>query len=181
MPGMPGGRVYVINSPSLILALQKVPKKLSFWHVEATFTVGMAGLHGHAAKALTQNINGEEDIGGPSLFGEGMTKLHAGLKPGEVLQSITRDGVNRLASSIDKLGGQSDTVIELSQWITEEVMASITDSIYGPKNPFKDPAISKAFVYVFSLSSVLLTVRFDVLLGILRITQLDSYPSLYLA
>lgn len=66
IPGLPGGRVYIINSPALVLAVQRQPKKLSFWAVEATFAVGLAGLSKYAEKELQDNVTGEEPR--PSLF-----------------------------------------------------------------------------------------------------------------
>lgn len=49
---MPGGRVYVVKPPDLVLAVQRQPSKLSFWFLEAAFAVGMAGLTKEAAVAL---------------------------------------------------------------------------------------------------------------------------------
>ncbi|CCD53867.1 putative cytochrome p450 protein [Botrytis cinerea BcDW1] len=141
IPGMPGGRVYIINSPELVLAVQRQSKQLSFWHVEATFTVGMAGLSPHAAKIVTHNVNGEEE--GTSFFKSGMTLQHQEMQPGEHLLNITRDGTQKLARTVSRL--EEITRIDLNQWIVDTIMDSVTGSFYGPRNPYKDPEISKAF------------------------------------
>ena len=71
---MPGGRVYVINSPVLVLAVQRQPKTLSFWFLEATFAVGMAELSKEVKVALLENVHGEDER--PSLFMDGMKVVH---------------------------------------------------------------------------------------------------------
>ncbi|TGO47955.1 hypothetical protein BCON_0257g00170 [Botryotinia convoluta] len=139
--GMPGGRVYVIISPDLVLAVQRQSKQLSFWHVEATFTVGMAGLSLHAAKIITHNVHGEEE--GTSFFKSSMTLHHQELQPGEHLLNITRDGTQKLTRAVSKL--EEMTRIDLNQWIVDVIMDSVTGSFYGPKNPYKDPEVSRAF------------------------------------
>ena len=35
---MPGGRVYVVSSPDYISNIQKNPRDLSFWFIEASLT-----------------------------------------------------------------------------------------------------------------------------------------------
>jgi hypothetical protein len=146
MPGMPGGRVYIINSPELVLAVQRVPKKLSFWHVEATFAVRMAGLSADTGRMMMHNASGVED--GKSIFSEGMIDLHKQLKPSEQLTNITREAAKILACSIGTFEEQGVTRVDLDGWIIQEIMASVTTSFYGPKNPFKDPEAAQAFLWV---------------------------------
>ncbi|KAM3083783.1 hypothetical protein ACMFMF_001148 [Clarireedia jacksonii] len=144
MPGMPSGRVYIINSPELVLAVQRVPKKLSFWHVEATFAVKMAGLSGDTGRMMMHNASGEED--GESIFAEGMIELHKQLKPSEQLTNITREAAKILACSIGGFEEQGLTHVDLGTWIIQEIMASVTTSFYGPKNPYRDPEVAQAFL-----------------------------------
>ncbi|PQE15686.1 cytochrome p450 protein [Rutstroemia sp. NJR-2017a BBW] len=144
MPGMPGGRVYVINSAELVLAVQRVPKKLSFWDVEATFAVKMAGLDANAAKLMMHNASGVEE--GESFFAEGMVDLQKQLKPSEKLTDITREAAKILACSIGALEEQGAKRVDLGAWVVQEIMASVTTSYYGPKNPFKDPEAAQAFL-----------------------------------
>lgn len=142
--GMPGGRVYIINSPDLAIAIQHEAKKLSFWTVEAVFSAGMAGLSRSATKAIKNNVNGEKDE--PSLLYDAMIKLHNNLKPGEELDSLSRAGMQKIAASIQRLDSPGSTKIDLWQWMNAEMMLAITDSFFGPKNPFNDPIVVNAFL-----------------------------------
>ena len=141
---MPRGRVYVINSPDLVLAVQRQPKKLSFWFLEATFTVGMAGLSKEAATALQDNVHGDDDR--PSLFMDGMRATHKELKPCEGLDQMSLTAVRKLATSIDRLAEDESIQMDLWHWVNRELIASTTDSVYGPKNPFRDHEIVDAFL-----------------------------------
>jgi len=141
---MPQKRVYIINSPELAVALQKVPQKLSFWLVEAIFTVGMAGLSKHAAVALQDNTLGTEDR--PSLFMDGMMEFHKHLTPGDGLNEMTRASTDALAEALaTQFAGNGTHSIELWAWIQRELTKSITRGVYGPKNPYSDPAVVEAF------------------------------------
>lgn len=141
---MPSGRVYIVNSPDLVLSVQKLPKKLSFWFVEAIFAVRMGGVSKHAANALQDNTLGIEDR--PSLLLDGMLSLHKNLKPGKGLDDLTRVGASVLARSIaEDFAGRSTTTVELWSWVYKMMMRSITEATYGPKNPYNDPGVPEAF------------------------------------
>lgn len=140
---MPSGRVYIVNSPELALSVQKHPKKLSFWFIEATFATGMAGLSKKATEVLLDNIHGENNQ--QSLFMDGMLALHKDLKPGEDLDQMILSAVQELGASMDTLihnGGP----LRLWDWVNMKFMASTTRSVYGPQNPFRDPKVAQAFL-----------------------------------
>ena len=50
---MPGCRLYIVNSPDLVLSLQRRPNIVSFWFIEAHFTAGLGGMSRQAAEILT--------------------------------------------------------------------------------------------------------------------------------
>lgn len=141
---MPGGRVYVINSPDLVLAVQRQPKKVSFWFIEATFAVGMGGLSKEAAKALQDNIHGEDDKS--SLVMDAMRVIHQDLMPSQGLDQMSLGAAQKFAASVDVLTKNGTVEIELWKWINHELVASITDGVYGPKNPYRNPDIIDAFL-----------------------------------
>ncbi len=141
---MPGGRVYVVNSPDLVLAVQRQPKKLSFWFLQVTFAVGMAGLSKEAAMALQDNVQGEDDR--PSLFMDGMRATHKELKPCEGLDQLTLAAVQKLTQSMESFPSNGPVQMDLWYWVSHAMIASTTDSVYGPKNPFRDPNIVDAFL-----------------------------------
>ena len=144
-PGMPGGRVYVISSPTLAVQVQKDPSKISFWHVEALFTGRLVGLSPFAAKTLARNIDGNEDE--PSYLKEGMKNAHAAMRPGGNLIQTTRAALEVLGPLVGSLGESDITQIELGQWVSEVLMTSITGAVFGPQNPFRNQEVAKGFRY----------------------------------
>ena len=140
---MPRGKVYVINSPNLAISVQRLPTKISFWHVEAIFTGSLAGLSPFATKTLANNVHSED--GQPSYLREGMANAHAAMKPGEVLTITTKSAAEMLAASIGRLQQKSTAQIELGRWVTDELMAAVTGSIFGSRNPYRDPEIGRSF------------------------------------
>lgn len=144
IPGMPRGRVYVINSPDLVLAVQRQPRKLSFWLIQTSFVVKMTGLSQKAAKVLQRNVLGEG--GKPSLFGDGMLATHKMLNPCDGLNQMAAVAAQKIAASMDELEDRSVGQIELWGWVNHEITLSITESVYGPKNPFRDPEVEQAFL-----------------------------------
>jgi len=144
MPGMVGNRVYIINSPDLVVAVQRMHTKLSFWPVMAAFTSGTAGLSTYVAKTFLENAHGEE--GNPSMMRSEMHNAHTSFKSGgQALSSATNASLKILAPSIGSLGQQDVTRLELGRWIADTVMTSVTGSIFGSKNPFEDPSVGNAF------------------------------------
>ena len=140
---MPGGRVYVVNSPTLAVSLQRLPMKISFWHVEALFTGRLAGLSTFAAKTLAHNVNGHD--GQPSYLREGMANAHAAMRPGDNLASATRASLQLLEHLLETFDEKRSGQFELYSWLTKTIMAAVTGSIFGPKNPYEDPGIIDAF------------------------------------
>ena len=41
---MATGRLYVISQPNLVAEMQRIPKKISLWVIEAPFTARLGGM-----------------------------------------------------------------------------------------------------------------------------------------
>ncbi|KAF4628996.1 hypothetical protein G7Y89_g9155 [Cudoniella acicularis] len=144
MPGMAGNRVYVINSPDLVVAVQRQHTVLSFWSVAAAFTAQLAGLSSYAEKTFVDNSHGEEWK--PSLMRAEMENAHASFRSGgEFLAPLQITALEILAPSIGKLEAQIGETLELKRLVGDGMMASVTRSIFGVKNPFEDPSVGKDF------------------------------------
>lgn len=168
IPGMPEGKVYVINSPDLVLAVQRQPKKLSFWLIQTSFAAGMAGLSQKAAKAFQENVLGEGSR--PSLFGDGMSATQKMLKPCDELSQMTAVSTRKISASMDKFENGTVGWIEFWSWVNHETILSISESVYDPKNRYRDPEVEQA------LAGAALTI-----LGISITTLRRSSPILSLA
>ncbi len=140
-----GSKLYVITSTELIGAVQKQPKILAFAPVGVAFALSLAGSSKEAKKVATNNINGDEGDWGLSM--DFNKVVYPALSPGVPLQAMNRIVVPSIAASLDRLQAANGktTKIGLSRWIRHELTLSITDSVYGPQNPFKDRAVEDAF------------------------------------
>lgn len=175
---MPEGRVYVINSPDLVLAVQRQPKKLSFWLIQTSFAAGMAGLSQKAAKAFQENVLGEGSR--PSLFGDGMSATQKMLKPCDELIHMTAVSTRKIPTSMDRFEEGTVGRIGLWSWVNHETILSITESVYGPNNPYRDPEVEQAFLLVYETIQALAGATLTIL-GISITTLRGSSPILSLA
>ena len=140
---MPAGKVYVVNSPDLALAVQRHPKALSFWYLEALFGKRLAAISSEAGLRIMTNVHGEED--GPSLFWDGIMFLTKVLKPGSGLDAMNRAMVQRISKSLNELGDKESSTVDLWKWVRHIITMATTESTYGPMNPYKDEEVEKAF------------------------------------
>ena len=93
-----------------------------------------------ANEILNTNVNGDEGFWGYSITF--YKAIHTPLAPGSELDAMNRVMAQKVASSIDRL---EEKVVGLFDFIKQEITLASTDSVYGPKNPFKDPEIAKTF------------------------------------
>lgn len=140
---MPRGRVYIINSADLAASVQRNPLKISFWQVENVFTGTLVGLSSSASKVLAANFHSND--GHPSYSREGISNVHATLRSGEELNTTTKVALELLVSTLEKLGPKITGPVDLQQCITGALMTSVTGSVFGPQNPYRDPEVTRSF------------------------------------
>ncbi|KAI9649219.1 hypothetical protein NHQ30_001787 [Ciborinia camelliae] len=138
---LPGVRLYVVNSPSLIPAVQRQYKDLAFPPLEAKGAMSVCGTSKITNDILNTNINGEEGDWGYSMTF--YKAIHKPLAPGPDLDAMNRVMAQKVAASIDGIKGQR--TVPLFDFIKREIAIATTDSVYGPQNPFKDPAVADGF------------------------------------
>jgi hypothetical protein len=73
-------------------------------------------------------------FGTPHLF-------HPSLNPGPQLDILNRKSVQIVASLLSKFAEKGPSTISLADWVGRQVLAATTESVYGPQNPFSDPAV----------------------------------------
>ncbi|OCL05802.1 cytochrome P450 [Glonium stellatum] len=152
---MPGGRLYIINSPELILAVQKQPRTLSFWFIEASVTKRLGGISDRANKILLENARGEK--GENSLVVDGMKATHKAMMA-DGLDSMTLVSIRRAAQSIDGLEvGNSGKELDLWKWVRHIFSLAVTAGVYGPKSPYEDVSLEQNLQDYASQTLVFLT------------------------
>ncbi|KAI0480681.1 cytochrome P450 [Xylariaceae sp. FL0804] len=137
---LPGTRFYVVNSPSLITAVQARSRTLSFPAIEAGIAASLFGV----SKA-TSDILGHDLTGSGGYLMSFPKYIHPALGAGPGLDAMTRRSVQVISSSLDAWAEKGPTTVNLFEWVRHELLMATTEGVYGPKNPFRDPAMEKAW------------------------------------
>ncbi|PHH88187.1 hypothetical protein CDD83_7861 [Cordyceps sp. RAO-2017] len=138
---LPGARIYVVNATSLIPAVQKHVRTLSFTPILVDMSARLIGV----SKKTFDIIN--RDPMSDNGFVLGMTKItQRTLNPGPSLDRLNRKAADIIARSLDSQATHESTTIELKGWVDHEIIMSTTDCIYGPLNPFRDPKVEAAWL-----------------------------------
>lgn len=143
---MPGGRIYVVTSPELAICLQRQPKLISFWYIEAKFTAKLGGLSEDAGDRLLKNLHPGQS--GNSMLLEGMKAAHKALMPGDSINHMVRIAAQTAAAAMDEMetnkrAGANE--VDLWSWVQHEITMATTESVYGPSNPYRDPEVEEAW------------------------------------
>ena len=70
---------------------------------------------------------------------------HPALSPGPGLDVISGVAARHLSDSLANLNRNGPTTVELFSWVRREMFMATTEAIYGPKTPFRDPALEEAW------------------------------------
>ncbi|OTB09632.1 hypothetical protein M426DRAFT_18266 [Hypoxylon sp. CI-4A] len=143
---MPGSRIYVINSASLVTSVQSQFRALSFTAIEASIAANVIGV----SKA-TNDIIGNDVTKDGSYLMSFPKYVHSALNAGPGLDAMNRRSIQVIAKSLDKWAKEGPVSIKLFEWVRHELLLASTEGVYGPKNPFRDPAMEKAW-YAFEPS-----------------------------
>ncbi|KAI2615544.1 cytochrome P450 [Hypoxylon sp. NC1633] len=141
---MPGQRIYVINSLALIQPLQRQIKTIAFAPIEAQAAATVMGV-GPAGNAI---IGSDKMFEHDSYLSTFVPSTNPALSPGPGLDAINGAAIRYIADSLAKLRDNGPSTVDLFTWVRGELFVATTESIYGPQNPFRDPALEKAW-YVF--------------------------------
>ena len=142
---IPGQKMYIVTTLELTQAIQKHPKTLAFPPIEAKVANRICGSSAKAQRILDRNVNGDEGDWGLSM--ESYAQMRAALAPGAGLDMMNRIMIQNTATFLNGLipSGEKQVQIGLAEWLRYAVTIATTNSVYGPKNPFKDSEIFKAF------------------------------------
>ena len=143
--GMPGSKIYVVNSLDLMTSVQKQYKVLAFPPLEAKFAMTACASSSKANDILKINVNGEQGDWGYSM--EFHKSLAPSLAPGAGLDGMNRIMIQNVAASLEKLstGKGKSTRVGLVAWLRHEITMATTNAVYGPMNPFQNPKAEEAF------------------------------------
>ncbi|KAF1954377.1 cytochrome P450 [Byssothecium circinans] len=136
---MPGGRIYIVNSPDLISIIQKHPRVLSHWYIAAALTKNLGGISNEANAILLENARG--DKGQNSLVIDGMKATHKAMS-GEHLDNMTLAAIRR-AKNVIAESGPSPGKVELWDWVQHCFSLAVSSSVYGHNNPYENERLER--------------------------------------
>ncbi|KUL82073.1 hypothetical protein ZTR_09122 [Talaromyces verruculosus] len=136
---IPGAKSYVITSPSLMSAVQRNSRNISFDPFLDVAASRIAGCSPATCHALLEKRRG--GLGVNQLMVEAM---HPTLL-GEGLDGMNETMVKGLKSWIDEVSHCEQTPFDLYEWCKEAMTVASTDSVWGQLNPYKDKFIRDCF------------------------------------
>ncbi len=71
--------------------------------------------------------------------------IHSAVSTGPYLDAMNRKAVEAIAGSLEGWSKKGLVAVKMFEWIRHELLLATTDGVYGPKNPFRDPAMEKAW------------------------------------
>lgn len=138
---MPGQRIYVVNSLPLILAVQRHPKTASFAPIQIQAADAVMGVS-PAGNAIIGSEKTTEDGGYLATF---VPSTHPALSPGPGLDALNGSAIRYFSSAAERLASSGATTVDLFSWVRRQIFMATTESMYGPENPFRDPALVQAW------------------------------------
>ncbi|KAF2684607.1 cytochrome P450 [Lentithecium fluviatile CBS 122367] len=139
---IPFMRLYIINSTELIPIAQKQVRILDFAPMEAQCAINVMGAGPDGKKILIRDRDGVKDYSYAILFSKA---IHPAVTPGPSLDAMNRLAVQKVSQALGKLSSQASKPLGLFEWVREDITLATTDSVYGPKNPFREAKTREAY------------------------------------
>ncbi|KAH7324461.1 cytochrome P450 [Stachybotrys elegans] len=138
---MPGSRIYVVNSTSLVPQVQKQYKTIAFQPMAAMAAANVMNV-GKAGNAIIGSDRMFEDDSYLATF---VPFIAPAMSPGPGLDTMTAEATRIAADSIDKISRKGPVNVELFEWVRHQVFEAETAAMYGEGNPLRDPALEAAW------------------------------------
>ncbi|KAI0880050.1 cytochrome P450 [Annulohypoxylon maeteangense] len=136
---MPFSRMYIVNATGLIPELQKQWRTISFAAIAAD-AGNLVGMSKEAIKTMHQDLTSEN--GFSASWPKYITPV---MGPGADLDAINRRSIEVFSTDMENLRAQGTVQVGLWQWSRRIMVESTTEAVWGPQNPYRDPAIAEAW------------------------------------
>lgn len=137
---MPFSRMYIVNATELIPVLQKHWRTVSFAAIAAD-AGGLVGMSKEAVEVMHRDLKSEH--GFSTSWPRYITPV---VGPGKDLDSLNRKAIEVFATDLEHLrAGGAATRLGLWQWTRRTMVASTTEAVWGPQNPYRDPIVAEAW------------------------------------
>ncbi|QSZ35737.1 hypothetical protein DSL72_006859 [Monilinia vaccinii-corymbosi] len=148
--------IHVVTSPSLVPSLQRQHKAISLWQLEGQFGAKLAGLSKSASEKLLADVFSDSDT--PSFILKGIKVIQGALSSSGGMVSMLREAARVTKNQLDNLAAVTNNnhgsiTIDLWEWVQHEMTLVLSESLYGVKNPYRDPKVEAGF-WAFSDGSM---------------------------
>lgn len=138
---LPWTRCYFINDSSLIHAVDRQSRVLSFAPIEAKATAGTLG-----TTEATNKIMRHDPTGVNGHFATFHKAVRPSLAPGSGLDGMVQRAVRMMEESLGHMQQRAPQTVGFFSWVRHEVLLATTVGEYGPGNPFQNPAFEKGWL-----------------------------------
>ena len=94
-------------------------------------------------------LQDEEKTQGQGLLLDGLNATHRAMAPGQGFEDLLLAASKTITADLnalsERVAGRMD--IDLWEWVRHEVTHATTEGVYGPMNPYRDPAVESGFWY----------------------------------
>ncbi|KAF2118645.1 cytochrome P450 [Lophiotrema nucula] len=142
---LPGSKMYIISSPPLITAIQKLTKAVSFATMAAKASGRVAGCSDAALEIINNNVDLSKGPESDSFVHSFFKAIVPPLRPGSSLDAMNRIMIENISGSTNALAKRTPTRINLAKWLRREITLATTNAVYGPENPYADEENEQAF------------------------------------
>lgn len=141
---MPAAKMYIVNSPDLVVSVQRCSKSLQFAPFAYKFVSRICNSSEEANRQLMVNV--DCSAGNWGLQHDAHEGTHAAVAPGPALDQMNRTMLQCISASLDKLHATgTPTRINLARWLRHEVTLATSEAVFGPDNPFRDREVEDGF------------------------------------
>ena len=134
-----GNKTYIINSPTLISAVQRNNRNISFDPFLTSAAERLAGIKGH-----NLNLLREQESGGHGVHKHVLHDMQPALL-GDSLEHMNEKMIIYLRIAVDDIASRPNSAFDLHLWCRHAITVASTDAVYGPLNPYNDRDVEDAF------------------------------------
>ncbi|KUJ13340.1 cytochrome P450 [Mollisia scopiformis] len=127
------GRIYVINSPTLVQAVYKAPKSFSFDPIFVDASKSIFGLSDEHMAIITKRDPDADPADGFPLSRATQAVMHATMATGRPLLEMNARALNTFARFLDTIEGSKS--VKLYSWLFHTFTVATAEALYGPNNP----------------------------------------------
>ena len=138
---MPFMRMYIVNSTELVAVVQKHWREVSFSAMTVNFTESF-GLSRNALDVMRRDLMSDHGFIVSSAKATGTS-----IAPGKELDIMNRTAIQLFADEMEALRARGTVRVGLREWSRRNMLAATTEAVWGPQNPYRDPALIDAWRY----------------------------------